>query len=91
MRLFRPSRALGLEGTSVILVIITVIVITVVLVIVIIVIIVIVVIVVLVIVIIKLVADKWGQHHNGAAAKVINFDRFGKKVSPGTFGKIQVG
>ena len=27
----------------------------------------------------------------GGAAKVINFDRLGKMVRPGTFGKIQVG
>ena len=28
---------------------------------------------------------------NGAAAKVMNFDRLRKKVRPGTFGKIKVG
>ena len=29
---------------------------------------------------------------NGAAAKVVNFDRLGKKIRPGTsFGKIKVG
>ena len=28
---------------------------------------------------------------NGAAAKEIDFDRLGKKVRPGTFGKIKVG
>ena len=28
---------------------------------------------------------------NGAAAKVVMFDRLGKKVYPGTFGNIQVG
>ena len=27
----------------------------------------------------------------GAAAKVARFDRLGKKVAPGTFGKIKVG
>ena len=32
-----------------------------------------------------------GVNTSGAAAKVINFDRLGKKVRPGTFGKIQVG
>ena len=32
-----------------------------------------------------------GVNTNGAAAKVINFDRLGKKVSPATFGKIKVG
>ena len=29
-----------------------------------------------------------GVNANGAAAKVMTFDRFGKKVSPGTFGNI---
>ena len=33
----------------------------------------------------QLVADEW------AAAKVMNFDRSGKKVRPGTLGKIKVG
>ena len=32
-----------------------------------------------------------GVNTNGAAAKVMNFDRLGKKVRPGTFGKIKVG
>ena len=32
-----------------------------------------------------------GVNTNGAAAKVMNFDRLGKKVCPATFGKIQVG
>ena len=32
-----------------------------------------------------LVADKWGR------CKSNEFDRLGKKVSPGTFGKIEVG
>ena len=32
-----------------------------------------------------------GVDANGAAAKVIYFDRSGKKVRPGTFGKIKVG
>ena len=32
-----------------------------------------------------------GVSTNGAAAKVMNFDRLGKKVRPGTFGKIKVG
>ena len=32
-----------------------------------------------------------GVNTNGAAAKVINFDRLGKKVRPGTFGKTKVG
>ena len=32
-----------------------------------------------------------GVNANGAAAKVMNFDRLRKKVHPGTFGKIQVG
>ena len=32
-----------------------------------------------------------GVNTNGAAAKVMDFDRLGKKVCPGTFGKIQVG
>ena len=32
-----------------------------------------------------------GVNNNGAAAKVTNFDRLGKKVRPGTVGKIQVG
>ena len=32
-----------------------------------------------------------GVNTNGAAAKVMNFDRFGKKVLPGTLGKIKVG
>ena len=36
-----------------------------------------------------LVADTWGQH-NGAAAKVMTFDGLGKKVCPGTLGKIKV-
>ena len=38
-----------------------------------------------------LVADKWGRLYNGAAAKVIIFDRLGKRVRPGTFGNIKVG
>ena len=32
-----------------------------------------------------------GVNTNGAAAKVTMFDRSGKKVRPGTFGKITVG
>ena len=32
-----------------------------------------------------------GVNTNGAAAKVVNFDRLGKKVCPGTFGRIKVG
>ena len=32
-----------------------------------------------------------GVNTNGAAAKVINFDRLGKKVRPSTSGKIKVG
>ena len=32
-----------------------------------------------------------GSTLNGAAAKVISFDGLGKKVRPGTCGKIQVG
>ena len=32
-----------------------------------------------------------GVNTNGAAAKAINFDRLGKKLTPGTFGKIKVG
>ena len=32
-----------------------------------------------------------GVNTNGAAAKVMNFDRLGKKVHPSTFGKIRVG
>ena len=32
-----------------------------------------------------------GVNTNGAAAKVINFGRFGEKVRPGTFGNIKVG
>ena len=32
-----------------------------------------------------------GSNTNGAAAEVINFDRFGKKVRPGAFWKIKVG
>ena len=32
-----------------------------------------------------------GVSTNGAAAKVMNFDRLGKKVRPGTFGNIKVG
>ena len=28
---------------------------------------------------------------NGAAAKVLNFSRFEKRVHPGTFGKIKLG
>ena len=31
-----------------------------------------------------------GVNNNGAAAKEMNFDRLGKKVRPGTFGKIKV-
>ena len=31
-----------------------------------------------------------GVNPNGAAAKVRNFDRLGKKVRPGTFGKINI-
>ena len=39
-----------------------------------------------------LVADNSnGVDTNGAAAKVIFFDRWGKKVRPGTLGKIKVG
>ena len=32
-----------------------------------------------------------GVNTNGAAAKVMNSDRLGKRVRPGTFGKIKVG
>ena len=32
-----------------------------------------------------------GLNTNGAAAKIMNFDRLGKNVRPGTFGKIKVG
>ena len=32
-----------------------------------------------------------GVNTNGAAAKGMNFDRVGKKVRPGTLGKINVG
>ena len=32
-----------------------------------------------------------GVNANGAAAKVINFDRSGKKVRPGTVGNINIG
>ena len=32
-----------------------------------------------------------GVNTNGAPAKVVNFDSLGKKVRPGTFGKIQIG
>ena len=32
-----------------------------------------------------------GVNTNGAAAKVLNFDRLGKKVRSGTFGEIKVG
>ena len=32
-----------------------------------------------------------GVNTNGAAAKVINLDRLGKKARPGTFGNIKVG
>ena len=32
-----------------------------------------------------------GVNTNGAAAKVMNFDRLGGKVCPGTLGKIKVG
>ena len=32
-----------------------------------------------------------GVNTNGAAAKVMNWDRLEKKVRPGTFGKIEVG
>ena len=32
-----------------------------------------------------------GVNTNGAAAEVIDFDRLGEKVRPGTFGKIEVG
>ena len=32
-----------------------------------------------------------GVNTNGAAAKAMNFDTLGKKVRPGTFGKIEVG
>ena len=32
-----------------------------------------------------------GVNTNEAAAKVMNFDRLGKKVRPGTFGNIKVG
>ena len=38
--------------------------------------------------------DCCGQHGvntNGAAAKVMDFVRLGKKVRPGTFGRITVG
>ena len=39
-----------------------------------------------------LVADKYGVNTNGPAAKVIHFDRLGKKIRPGTpLGKILVG
>ena len=30
-----------------------------------------------------------GVNTNGAAAKVVNFDKLGKKVHPGTFGRIK--
>ena len=33
----------------------------------------------------------YGFNTNGAAVKVISFDRLGKKVGHGTFGKIKVG
>ena len=32
-----------------------------------------------------------GVNTNGATAKVMQFDRSGKKVRPGTFGKINIG
>ena len=32
-----------------------------------------------------------GVNTNGAAAKVMNFDRLGKEEHPGTLGKIKVG
>ena len=32
-----------------------------------------------------------GVNTEGAAAKVISFDRLGKRIRPGTFGKIKVG
>ena len=32
-----------------------------------------------------------GVNNNGAAAKVMDVDRLGKKVRPGTSGKIEVG
>ena len=32
-----------------------------------------------------------GDNTGGSAAKVINFDRLGKKVRPGTLGEIKVG
>ena len=32
-----------------------------------------------------------GVKTNGTAAKVLHFDRLGKKVHPGTFGNIKVG
>ena len=39
--------------------------------------------------------DAWlrtnGVNTNGAAAKVMNFDRLGEKVHPGTFGNLKVG
>ena len=44
---------------------------------------------------IKRVRTCWLRTHgvntHGVAAKVINFDVLGKKVRPGTFGKIKVG
>ena len=39
----------------------------------------------------KLVADKWGKHSWGAAAKVMDSDRLGKQVGPGTFGSMKIG
>ena len=43
----------------------------------------------------KPVADTWlrtnAVNTNGAAAEVFNFDRLGKKIRPGTFGKIKAG
>ena len=32
-----------------------------------------------------------GVNTNGAAAKVVNFDRLGKRVHPVTFGEINIG
>ena len=32
-----------------------------------------------------------GVNAHGAAAEVMNFDSFGKKIRPGTFGKIKLG
>ena len=43
------------------------------------------------------VSSRWhwlrtnGVNTNGAAATVMNFDRLGKKIRPGTLGEIKVG